>query len=222
MDGQCQMVYKMNRFVLITVCLIIFNGCIHPSIDVDTSQKRETTQLSKTLNDSACNMLQEFYLSHDSALLDNATVLLQEAIRIDSINMSAYSNLAIIFGLKNDSRSVIEVADRMLGLYDNKSYAYAIIIGALYNMKDTTSIDSVCFNAMHYYQERLEGNPSDIVVIEDMIAFLEVSRGLEYAENVLDSCIGLYPTNEILLKHKKRIVDLKEFSENIEYNMPQN
>lgn len=122
MDGQCQMVYKMNRFVLITVCLIIFNGCIHPSIDVDTSQKRETTQLSKTLNDSACNMLQEFYLSHDSALLDNATVLLQEAIRIDSINMSAYSNLAIIFGLKNDSRSVIEVADRMLGLYDNKSY----------------------------------------------------------------------------------------------------
>ena len=67
-------------------------------------------------------MLQEFYLSHDSALLDNATVLLQEAIRIDSINMSAYSNLAIIFGLKNDSRSVIEVADRMLGLYDNKSY----------------------------------------------------------------------------------------------------
>ena len=89
-------------------------------------------------------------------------------------------------------------------------------------MKDTTSIDSVCFHAMHYYQERLEGNPSDIVVIEDMIAFLEVSRGLEYAENVLDSCIGLYPTNEILLKHKKRIVDLKEFSENIEYNMPQN
>lgn len=210
------MVYKMNRLILSMACLVIFSGCMHPPIDGDTNQKRETSQVSKTLNDSALNMLQEFYLNHDSALLDNAAALLQEAIRIDSVNMPAYSNLFMVFSTKNDSKSVIEVANRMLEIFDNKSYAYALMIGALYNMKDTASIDSVCINAMHYYRDRLEENPSDIVVIEDMIAFLETSRGLEYAEKVLDSCIGIYPTNETLLKHKERIVVLKEFSVNTE------
>lgn len=175
----------------------------------DTNPKAKDLERSKALNDSAFVLIQEFYQNQDSSLLDKSRVMLNEAILADSANISAYSNAIIVLGLKNDYKSIIEITKRMLDVFENKSYAFVLEMGAYYEMNDTVSADSICKEAMQYYDMRINEDQSNIDVIDDMVAFLEFTKGVTFAEKVLDSCIELYPSSELLQNHKKRLSSMQ-------------
>ena len=198
----------MNRPISILICLFLFFGCCHLK-ESDTNPKAKDLERSKALNDSAFVLIQEFYQNQDSSLLDKSRVMLNEAILADSANISAYSNAIIVLGLKNDYKSIIEITKRMLDVFENKSYAFVLEMGAYYEMNDTVSADSICKEAMQYYDMRINEDQSNIDVIDDMVAFLEFTKGVTFAEKVLDSCIELYPSSELLQNHKKRLSSMQ-------------
>ncbi len=105
----------------------------------------------------------------------------------------------------SDYKSIIHVTEKMLNANKNRSYAYSLMIGAYYSLGDTLAVDSVYKSATNYYQRRLSKDETDVMIIDDYLAFIEIAKGYAFANKVLDSCIELYPKNERLLSHKERL-----------------
>lgn len=195
----------MKNQLLVLLCFLLATGCNDLSNHKIEDKGNENRTMSIALNDSAFKMIQDFYVTQDTIILDKAYSLLEMAINIDSTNLSAYTNIISVFGLKNDFESIIHITEKMLNISSDRSYAYSFLIGAYYSLGDSLAIDSVYKSATNYYQRRLSDDETNIMIIDDYLAFIEIAKGCAFAEKVLDSCIELYPKNERLLSHKERL-----------------
>ncbi|MCH8566977.1 MAG: hypothetical protein LAT67_01880 [Balneolales bacterium] len=186
-------------FAIILGVFLICSGC-----------NRETKPNSLLLSIEKNNQSAEFFFNRfqDEINVEYAFELVYEAIKLDSLNADAYSNLAMYYNWQDKTEKSIQVLDVAIDKIDSPETASLYFSKGLYlfTLEGITDETQLAFEmARNRYNEIIDqGNrPEKVDLIRSEIAFTYLfTDSLDRAIREIQEVITAYPDSELAKGYK--------------------
>lgn len=187
--------------------LIAFLSCNRQS-ETNTQDK------DVSLNNKGFEFLQAYYDECDDKKLDSARFCFEESLKLNFDNSSAYNNLLLVLGAKNEYEEMIELIQERIGHFPSEMHMAKAesnsMLAILYEKKgDTLTSKKMEQNASQEFDTCFEKYVTSIDLVVSFLCFVAYRDGKNSALHELTKYKDVFPDKDYYNAFESQLMEFE-------------